>query len=522
MLFRLFIAYAAVALVSVFAPNAFLFIGITTFVLMFLSLRLVIYFSDRVIGSPVREYLVASAGLVAFWIILRGAKYVAFEETGIVARHIWYAYYVPALMIPHLSLCAALSVGRPESGVPGRVAIATLPVSLTLIGLVLTNDLHRLVFRFNPGFAGWDYDYTRGPVFTAIYVWILIEFTAVMVILFRRCRLSSSRRLIWVPVIPALFGITYMVLYALGLWPRIGGSLFGELPEAVAFSVAGVWMGLIQIGLIPSNEGYGELFEASDLAAEIADSDFNVIYRSANAAVLGPDELRSEDTLMLDENTRLHRAVVRGGYVYWQDDVAELNQVNRELSEVGERLAEESELIRLENELAEERAQLEARTRVYDLISEEVSEEARKIAALSSEAEARPELFGSCMGRVLILGTYIKRYANLSLIAADRDVLDARELHLAVSELLARVADYGVPVLVAPPEGGAIPSLAAKRVFRRLEELIEAALPSLTGVTARVTGSGLRITLEGAELPGFEAEDGTTYARLSLEEEAMK
>lgn len=185
----------------------------------------------------------------------------------------------------------------------------------------------------------------------------------------------------------------------------------------------------------------------------------HVIYRSAEAAALTEEQLSSARTVMLDENTRLHRKEVSGGFVYWQDDITQLNRINTELAEMGEHLAGEVELLRLQNELQEEWAQIEARSKTYDTIAAEVLPQSRKIAALCSGAERDPSCFGGNKKAVCLLGAYIKRYANLSLIAADQAEVEAEELYLAISESLRQLDNMGVPVVCAPPPAGALPFL---------------------------------------------------------------
>ena len=83
----------------------------------------------------------------------------------------------------------------------------TVGVTIILVILVLTNDLHQLVFRFHPGFADWDSDYTRAPVLYIVYGWIVLLFIDAICILFSRCRVSTSRKLVWVPMLPIFFSV---------------------------------------------------------------------------------------------------------------------------------------------------------------------------------------------------------------------------------------------------------------------------------------------------------------------------
>ncbi len=523
MLLQFALLYVIAALITVFAPNVFLLRQCSTLFLMALSLVLMMYFSEHVIARDTRKFLVAVAGLTAAWVTLRGAKYIAFQETEIIARHIWYLYYVPALLIPLFSLLAALSVGKQEwNRRPGGVRLAALFTCL-LILLILTNDLHQLAFRFRPGFMNWDAEYTRGPVFAAACLWILILVAGVFYVLVSRCRLSASRKLVWIPLLPALFGVLYLTLYAMGRWPRIGGMLFGEFPEAVCFTLAGVWMSLISIGLIPSNASYGKFFELSDLAAQIADRDYRVIYRNTNAAPLSADQMASPSGAALDRDTRVHRKTVAGGFVYWQDDIAELNRINEELRELGERLAEENELLSLRNSLMEERAKIEAKTKAYDEIAEKVLPQSRKIAEKCVEAEQHPERYADNMKTVCLLAAYIKRYANLTLLAADRRELELSELSLALQESLRYVRETGVPADGSFSGDMPVPSHRIIAAYALFEALLEEALPTLRGLQVRIADGVMRLVFEGAELDlpaGAEgeisAEEQVSYVRLPL------
>ncbi|MBR4158273.1 MAG: hypothetical protein IKR07_05105 [Oscillospiraceae bacterium] len=519
MLAMLAVLYVLTACLSAFAPDRFLLRMPTTFCLMGLSLGLQLYFSARVIDPGVRRCLTAVAGMICFWFILRGAKYIAFEESERIARHIWYLYYLPILSIPLLSLFAAISAGtvRAPKTVRCGMAVAVV-ITAVLAVLVLTNDLHQLMFVFRPGFERWDSDYVHGNLFILIYLWTGMLLLALFGVLLRRCRLSESRRLVWVPLIPVAFGITYLVLYTLDLWPSVNGSLFGEFPESVAFTMAGVWLSLIRIGLIPSNEGYETLFEASSLSAQIADGARHVIFRSDGAATLTPEQLGQGGTVLLDANTRLHCRAVHGGWVYWQDDVSSLNRINDELEETKEQLAEEAELLRLRNELEQERMRIEERLRVYDEISAAVMPQAETIETLCEKAKQTPETYDAGMKTVCLLGAYIKRYANLSLLAADSAEIEIEEPYLAVAESLRQIGRMGVPTFSAPPEKASVPAECAKAVYARFEGLLESSLPVLCGAYAVFTADALKLTLEGAALQVPEAyvEDSCTYVRIPL------
>ena len=530
MLFRLLLLFAAAGCVTSFTPDVFLLRKLSTLVLLGMGLALLMYFNEHIIDRGLRIHLVVVACMICVWMLLRGAKYIAFEESETVARHLWYAYYVPAMLVPQISVYAALTVGRGfgESRAEKTAAVLTTIVTFALMATILTNDVHQLVFRFKPGFADWDWDYTRAPLFFIAYAWIYLLFGVMLAVLFRRCRLSESRKLIWIPVIPVACGLIYQILYILGLWPKVSGSSFNEAPEAVCFAMAGVWLSFIYIGLIPSNEGYGELFSVSRLSAQIADGDLKVVYRSEGASDLERDQLAAEGPILLGPDTRLHRKAVRGGFVYWQDDISELNRILGELTELGEKLSEEAELLRLENELKEDMTSIEAKTRIYDGISARTAKQSRLIESLCGEAEKDPSAFGKNMAEVCVAAVYIKRYANLSLLSAGGGSMSSDELFLAIEESLRSLESAGVAALAVKKSSFDIDAEAALGAYELFENVVEAALQGLKGISAVLSRRELRLSLEGAGETDFSfltdwpevsvsLEDGDTYIRISID-----
>lgn len=114
----------------------------------------------RIIQPQARRYLTAIAGLMVFWFVLRTCKF-HIIPTGThpdLIRYLWYLYYLPMLFIPLLAVFVSLSLGEPEQfRLPKWVKLLYLPTVL-LVLLVLTNDLHHLVFTFPPDAAVWTDD----------------------------------------------------------------------------------------------------------------------------------------------------------------------------------------------------------------------------------------------------------------------------------------------------------------------------------------------------------------------------
>lgn len=169
-----------------------------------------------------------------------------------------------------------LNIGKPEN-TNNRKYLLIIPAAV-LVLLVMTNDFHQLAFVFEPDFHNWNKQYSYGPVYYVIAVWIFILVLSSIVLSINRCRISATRKKLWIPIVIILVAIIYT------LWNNLNHGYSGlriyNVPEVFCFASIALWESLIQIGLVPSNTGYGDFFNASNLNTLIFDNEGNVKYRS--------------------------------------------------------------------------------------------------------------------------------------------------------------------------------------------------------------------------------------------------
>ena len=181
--------------------------------------------SKRIIQVQVRHYLIAVSGLMVFWFVIRSMKYYFITDIGI-ARQLWYWYYLPMLFIPLFSLFVAISLGKPASARLSKTALVLLyiPTVLCLL-LVLTNDLHQLVFSFPEGEVWTDKNngYTFG--YYIVLGWEILCALAAFVIMIIKCRLSYRKK--YLPFLLLACSIVYALIYVSGVeWMQlIGGDI---------------------------------------------------------------------------------------------------------------------------------------------------------------------------------------------------------------------------------------------------------------------------------------------------------
>lgn len=87
---------------------------------------------------------------------------------------------------------AMLNIGKPEN-TNNRKYLLIIPAAV-LVLLVMTNDFHQLAFVFEPDFHNWNKQYSYGPVYYVIAVWIFILVLSSIVLSINRCRISATRK----------------------------------------------------------------------------------------------------------------------------------------------------------------------------------------------------------------------------------------------------------------------------------------------------------------------------------------
>ncbi len=483
-------------------PDQFPTRNVSTVYLLVLCVCLVLYYAHRV--SPmggISAMMKSLSWMALLLILLRGVKYSVFSQVGVLARHTWYLYYAPTLLLPLFLFYISLLVSSKDYRRISGGWYWTLALTAGFIALVLTNDLHQLVFRFQPGFENWDDDYTRTWLFYAVTVWQYALYLAAILILVVKCRISSAKKSAWLILIPFAGGIAMNALLATDTMPRINGAHIIEFPESLTFTAAVVLECCMQLGLIPTNTNYGKLFERYSIAAQITDQQGAAVYASQSAVPLTARQFAMPSGSRIGAHTVLHKMPLPGGFGFWQDDLTELDRLNEELAEAKEELQQEAELIRLRSKLKEKQTKLEQRTLVYDTIAKRTQRQSLELSRLAETARRSPDaaVKEQCRNRITLLGAYIKRFANLMLLSQERSEIEAGELGLSFSELLRYLNFYGIPGELISSADCGVPAEAVLALFETFETLLERNLSSLQGVFVNLSGQENAVVKIGFE-----------------------
>jgi hypothetical protein len=485
----------------------------------------------RIVQTQVRHYLLAISVLMVLWILLRSIKF-SIENTD-AERWLWYFYYFPMLFIPMLSVFVSRSLGKGEDfRLPRWTKLLYLPTLLLLL-LVLTNDLHQQVFSFPSGvLSDRAYRYESGYFFVLGWEALCAGFALLSMV--KNCRILRSRRIRWLPLVPLALSLAYAYAYVKKVhWVWV---LAGDMTVSQCLIFASILECCIQCGLIQSNLGYDELFEATSLPVQITDPAFCSQYVSAAMqGALPQSELRQmqQDTVHLGDDTLLKRHKLRRGWVFWKEDISALNQVQRELELTRDELRDTGDVLEVENAQRARWLKLTEENRLYDMMEAQTARQIAMLRDLLAELQKteEPDRARRLLGQVIIIGTYIKRRNNLIFVGEQRGAISVQELLLCLNESSENISVYGADCKTIIKGEGQLTVEQATQVYDLFEAVVETELESLRALLISIeVGKWVEVALcvsateplcgLRARFPGLEweqDEDGLQYVTQKLE-----
>ena len=437
----------------------------------------------RIIQPQVRRYLNAISALMVFWVTARTLRHL-FAETPWALRHLWYLYYLPMLFIPLLALFVALSLGKPDDfRLPKWTALLYIPTAALLL-LVLTNDLHQLVFRFPEDAVVWMNEYRYGIVYFPVVGWMVLCALTALVIMLVKCRVPNSRKVLVLPFVPVVLSVIYGALYIFQLpWLRL---IAGDVTVVFCLLIAATLESCIQCGLIQSNTHYRELFDASTVGAQITDPEYHVVLSSRAAQEVNIETLRQtqQAPVMLEGGIRLSGAPIKNGYVIWTEDVSPLIRVLNDLEEAKENLQDNKDILEEEHAVKEREAHIAEQERLYHIIQRDTAKQILLMDEMIEQAEnaGSDEERRHILKKMLVIGAYLKRRSNLVFLSDKDSMLEATELELSIGESINNLETFGVTCGFISELTGLILSMNVIAMYDFFEEIAERSLDRMSSI----------------------------------------
>lgn len=451
----------------------------------------------RIIQRQALHCLRLTAALMLLWLILRTLKYSV--VTGPAAgRYIWYLYYLPMLFLPLLGVYIALSMGKSEDYrlSRGTGMLSIIPAALFL--LVITNDLHQQVFAFKSGIPGLPVSgtYSYRPLYFICLGWMVVCMAFSLVCLFRKSRIPSGEGKRITPFVLGCAMLLYSILYLSGI-PAVRWW-FGDMNVMFCLLYAAIYESCIRCRMIPSNTGYVELFEASTLAACIADRSGRIVLRSRAAGkdITCPQE---GQRIVRPDGMRISSAPISGGYAVWQDNVRQLAELRTRLNANKEKMERNKKKLKDAYLVQKSLHELTEKNRIYNELEEKHSRQTAQMRQMLARCErAGPAKRRSLLKKVLLLGTYIKRSANLYFLCSEYQWLPQQELRLTVDEAVRALTACGTECGVIYRTTEPMRASEVVRLFDLLEIVAETTVDDLRSLFISVSDSAMDLSVECA------------------------
>ena len=466
----------------------------------------------RIIQPQTLHCLRLTAALMLVWLVLRTLKYEIVTDPT-VARYIWYLYYLPMLFIPLLGVYIALFLGKPqEIRLNVRTGcLALVPAVLFLS--VITNDLHQQVFAFSGGVPGGqdNSSFSHRPLYFACLVWMVACMVFSLVRLLNKSRIPGSGKKNLAPFVTGCITVLYGVLYLSGL-PAVRWW-FGDMNVMFCLLFAAIYESCIRCRMIQSNTGYVELFEATTLAACIADSSGNIVLRSHAACddIACPEE---GTQVFRPDGIRISSAPISGGYAVWQDNVRPLTELRAKLSGNKAIIKNNKEKLQEAYFIQKKLYELTEKKRIYDELEARYGKQINRIGQLLKQCEdTGPAEVQNLLKRILLLGTYIKRGANLYFLGMEYELLPQQELRLTVDEAVRVMTVCGTECSVVYRTTKPMRSKEVMRLFDLLKTVAEMTINGLQSLFISVSDSEMDLSVECTADLSFIASSDITVRR---------
>ena len=397
----------------------------------------VIYLEKHVVDMKMRRCLTQIGVLMVLWFLIRTIKFLVFFDP-LEERICWYLYYIPMILIPTLGLKTAILMDSTDEDKSKKKTTILMILAILLIAAVLTNDLHQKVFYFPEGFLFSNEIYNYGIIFICIQIWVMFCLIMMEIALICKSRIPGKKRF-WFPVIPGILLLIWNVCNILRV-PLIH-RIAGDMSAICCLLMAAIYQGCIACGLIQINSRYLELFQAAGgLNAEITDRAFDQHYQSGKFPDISTEIRQGVLTapFVMEDGIRISHMYIRGGHLFWTEDISLLVDQYEDIKEQQEELKEKNLLLQKTYQQEAKRRKIEEQNRLLNLIQSQTAGQLELISCFMWELEKTEskDVYERLLGQIVVVGTYLKRRKNflLTIHNENQELLGADDLIQGLAE----------------------------------------------------------------------------------------
>lgn len=378
--------------------------------------------SYKVFDINIKKYALGIARLLIFWVTIRIIKIF------IRINFLWYLFYVALIFMPTLYyLCSRYLINKDKM----LNKYIVYSISTFLLILVLTNDIHNFVFKF-------DYkDYRNYIGYFIILAWIMYLLVRSTINMLKKSKHESSMKK-FIPFLPIALGLVYTILYVL------------EIPSfirATNMTIVIGWLFVIGIEsvflleLIPNNLQYEKVFKNSYLPIAILSKKGEIVYKTNH-------EIKIPNTIVADikndnakeiyknpnnKNQVYEVAKFQEGYSIIKKDFTYIEKLKKDLKEQNKKLKKQEKSLIKQKNLEEKLYEIKMNNEIFDSLDSRIKERKSKIESIINNMDLATK---EELEEVRYLISYCKRMSNLIVSNYNNEIYNREKIKIIFDELL--------------------------------------------------------------------------------------
>ena len=432
------------------------------FAILFTMWTIRLYY--KLYDKKTRRYILFIGILIVFWMLIRIIRGVTIDIN--IKRICWYLYYLPLIFIPTLFYVCSNSL---LSKMNKTRKIFIYLISSILLILVLTNDFHELVFKFNNGIY-FHNDYNHYVGYYLIFIWIFYLFGGSMIKLaINRLKIKKDLK-VFLPLIVLLLGLIYTYLYILDV-PYIR-----ETNMSIVNSVL-ICLGIelaFYLDLIPNNKKYIQKFFNSNLDMAIISLDGKTKYTTCSFKVIPNfilDDIKNNKVKQIYQKKNIVYDIKenKDSYVILRKDLTNIFKLKEEMLKQQKELLKQQESMKLEEKTKRELYEIKIRKDTINRVEKKLEEkrlEAKKI--LMKDDIKREDL--EKVKRIII---YSKKKSMLIISEMNNEIYNEESIKILLNELIVGMSSLNIEGLVVVKNKMNIKGRIMSYLYDIVYELIE-------------------------------------------------
>ncbi len=382
--------------------------------------------------------------LIVFFlcVVLLFCEHTSWVSNGVTfPRYCHYFYYFSILFVPYFFfiMCNEIFTYKDKS----RIVLYVILGIITLIFflLVITNDLHQLIFKFKLDNEKSIENCTKRPLYFVLVTYALsLCLSTIIIFIVKTFRRNSIVQLLQ-PTFALLLFVFYSYFY-INDYSFIKDTFFlNDAPLVFNLLFIILFEVLMHNGLIQNNGQYLQNFNECMLPLKIVSNDDSSIYTSF---LFDDEAYRSKR----DDNKIYVEKVTSNGRIIIEEDISKIISLNTKLNKNIEQLRKGNEILLKRKAIDEEQARIKVRTELFNEIEKAIYQKSNEIdflvSLLPDTMDDTNRLYVmNILGKIRLRIGYLKQKCLLILQTKTNETISNSEFKMILNVICSDVKNTG-------------------------------------------------------------------------------